>query len=267
MRTESQQQDPSPTVLVGKFGLEKASRQSAQERHHIAGQIPELVLNQDSLDAVMDTWKPLPARKYLFRQGEAFTGVFFVRSGSVKSLHTLVSGQEQVTAFYLPGDLIGFEGYQSGVNSTSTLTLETTSVSFVPKKYLLTGKPELSLLDQHLLSKLSEIQNRQIRLSMILSRNKADERIAAFLLDLSNNFASRNFSRIEFRLPMSRTELSSYLGLTVETICRAFQALEKAALVKCSGRDVQIVNLDALAVLAGARVNDEKPSPSQAACG
>lgn len=199
----------------------------------------------------VDHRRSTAAGKHYFRQGDRFEGLFFVRSGAVKTVRTLPSGHEQITDVCLAGDLFGFEGWLARSYTASAVALETSSVCFLPTSRLQSANPQLRELDHHLFAKLSELLNRQHDLTMMLSRNKALERIAVYLCELSQRFARRHLSAWVFRLPMSRTDISNYLGLSLECVSRAFTQLEKTGVITCNGRNIEIIDHAALIVLAG----------------
>ncbi len=199
----------------------------------------------------VDHRRSTAAGKHYFRQGDRFAGLFFVRSGAVKTVRTLPSGHEQITDVCLAGDLFGFEGWLPPCYTASAVALETSSVCFLPRSRLESATLQLKELHHHLFAKLSEALDRQHILTMMLSRNKALERIAVYLFDLSHRFARRHLSAWVFRLSMSRTDISNYLGLSLECVSRAFAQLEKTGLITCSGRHIEIIDHAALAVLAG----------------
>lgn len=188
---------------------------------------------------------------HYFHQGDSFQGLFLVRSGAVKIVRTLPSGHEQITDVCLPGDLLGFEGWLAARYTASAIALETSSVCFLPKSRLHSARPQLKDMELHLFAKVSELLNRQHDLTNMLSRNKALERIAVFLFNLSRRCTQRHLSAWVFRLPMSRTDISNYLGLSLECVSRAFSQLEKNGVIECSGRNIEITDRAALFALAG----------------
>lgn len=78
----------------------------------------------------------------------------------------------------------------------------------------------------------------------------ADERVAAFLLDLSNRFSARGFSPRRFMLRMTRAEIGSFLGLTLETVSRVFSRFQKLGLLKVTRRDIELLDMAALSSLS-----------------
>ncbi|GKW50101.1 fumarate/nitrate reduction transcriptional regulator Fnr [Halomonas sp. NCCP-2165] len=203
----------------------------------------------DQFDAIIRRRAPLKKGETLFRQGDAFTSVFAVRSGSLKQV-TSVGGEEQLTNFYLPSELVGLDGIDESSYPGSMVALETTTVCEIPfdrLNSLAEDLPELRLQLYRSMSKEMRDDRRMIRL---LSRKTADERLASFLTGLSERFRRRGYSAYSFRLSMSRADIGNHLGLAVETVSRILGRFQSQGLVAVSGREVNILDLDTLAQLA-----------------
>ena len=204
------------------------------------------------LEKLIDHWHPMRKERYIVREGDPFHGVFLVRSGSVKTCQTLVNGEEQITGFHFPGEIFGLEGFSGKTHSNAAITMETTSLCKLPLKRLVSHGQEVFTVESRFLLLLSELLNRKDDRSSMLSKHKAHERLAVFLLDLSARFERRHLSSCCFYLPMSRTDVSRYLGLSLESVSRAFTSLEKNQVIKPNGRIIEITDKLALASLAGA---------------
>ncbi len=86
---------------------------------------------------------------------------------------------------------------------------------------------------------------------LLLGTMRAEERLATFLLNLSQRFVARGFSQVEFHLRMTREEIASYLGLKLETVSRLFSRLQEEGLIQVQGRAVKLLDLAALKKLVG----------------
>lgn len=213
-----------------------------------------LSLNMEDLDLLDDIVKrgrPLKKGDYLFRQGDSFSSVFAVRSGSLKTYSVSDCGEEQITGFHLPSEFVGLSGVDTELYPTSAIALETTSICEIPFERL----DELSATLPQLRRQLMRIMSREIRddqqMMMLLSKKTADERIATFLVNLSARFSARGFSATQFRLAMSRNEIGNYLGLAVETVSRVFTRFQQAGLIEAEGKEIKITNNEELCQLAG----------------
>lgn len=98
----------------------------------------------------------------------------------------------------------------------------------------------------------SEIKGDQDMI-LLLSKKNAEERLAAFLYNLSMRFSQRGFSPREFRLTMTRGDIGNYLGLTVETISRLLGRFQKSGMLNVKGKYITIIDHEELALLAGAK--------------
>ncbi|MBU1284943.1 MAG: fumarate/nitrate reduction transcriptional regulator Fnr [Gammaproteobacteria bacterium] len=207
--------------------------------------------DMDALDEIVKRGRPLKKGEFLFRQGDAFNSVFAVRSGALKTFSLSDSGDEQITGFHLPSELVGLSGMDSDAYPVSAMALETTSVCEIPFERL----DELSVQLPQLRRQLMRIMSREIRddqqMMLLLSKNTADERIATFLVNLSARFRARGFSANQFRLAMSRNEIGNYLGLAVETVSRVFTRFQQNKLLEAEGKEVHILDPIELCALAG----------------
>ena len=213
-----------------------------------------LSLNMEDLDLLDDIVKrgrPLKKGEYLFRQGDEFSSVFAVRSGSLKTYSISDCGEEQITGFHLPSEFVGMSGMDTELYPTSAIALETTSICEIPFELL----DELSASVPELRRQLMRIMSREIRddqqMMMLLSKKTADERIATFLVNLSARFSARGYSATQFRLAMSRNEIGNYLGLAVETVSRVFTRFQQNELIEANGKEIKILNSKELCQLAG----------------
>ena len=182
--------------------------------------------------------------------------MFAVRAGALKTFTLSDAGEEQITGFHLPSELVGLSGVDSQLYPVSAQALETTSVCEIPFERL----DELSVQLPQLRRQLMRVMSREIRddqqMMLLLSKKTADERIATFLVNLSARFRARGFSANQFRLSMSRNELGNYLGLAVETVSRVFTRFQQNGLINAEGKEVQILDPIELCALAGGSMAD-----------
>lgn len=207
--------------------------------------------DMEALDQIVKRGRPLKKGEFLFRQGDPFTSVFAVRAGALKTFSLSDSGEEQITGFHLPSELVGMSGMDSESYPVSAQALESTSACEMPFERL----EELALQVPQLRRQLMRVMSREIRddqqMMLLLSKKNADERIAAFLVNLSARYRARGFSANQFRLPMSRNELGNHLGLAVETVSRVFTRFQQNGLIEAEGKEVTILNSMELCALAG----------------
>lgn len=212
--------------------------------------------DMDALDHIVKRGRPLKKGEFLFRQGDTFDSVFAVRAGALKTFTLSDAGEEQITGFHLPSELVGLSGVDTQIYPVSAQALETTSVCEIPFEHL----DELSVQLPQLRRQVMRVMSREIRddqqMMLLLSKKTADERIATFLVNLSARFRARGFSAQQFRLAMSRNELGNYLGLAVETVSRVFTRFQQNGLINAEGKEVQILDPIELCALAGGNLAD-----------
>ena len=211
--------------------------------------------DMDALDDIVKRGRPLKKGEMLFRQGDPFSSVFAIRSGALRTFSVTDSGEEQITGFHLPSELVGLSGMDTERYPVSAQALETTSVCEIPFDRL----DELSVILPQLRRQLMRIMSREIRddqqMMLLLSKKTADERIATFLINLSARFSARGFSANQFRLPMSRNEIGSFLGLAVETVSRVFTRFQTSGLLEAEGKEIRILDPIGLCALAGGNMD------------
>lgn len=212
--------------------------------------------DMDALDEIVKRGRPMKKGEFLFRQGNAFNSVFAVRSGALKTFSLSDGGDEQITGFHLPSELVGLSGMDSEIYPVSAMALETTSVCEIPFERL----DELAVQLPQLRRQLMRIMSREIRddqqMMLLLSKKTADERIATFLVNISARFRARGFSANQFRLAMSRNEIGNYLGLAVETVSRVFTRFQQNNLLEAEGKEVHILDPIELCALAGGNLDN-----------
>lgn len=204
----------------------------------------------ERLEDIIERRRPLVRGSQLFQQGDSFNAVYAVRSGGIKTTLTGADGSEQVTGFYLPGEIVGLEGIALKRHGVTATALDSTAVCAIPFSRLESLTPLLPGLQHHLFSLFSrEIQQDQ-QLLLLLGKRSAEARLAAFLLSLSARYQRRGLSGSRFLLPMSRTDIGNHLGLTIETVSRLFTRLQQAGVLAADGKDISVLDNAALCRLA-----------------
>ena len=205
------------------------------------------VMRLDGLDSLMFARRRMRSAQTLYHEGERFQFVYAVRSGTFKSSLTLADGREQVSSFHIAGELMGLDGVAQGNHASSATALEDAEVCAIPYAHL-TELAAGSSGTQHLISRLMSREIvREQSLMMLLGSMNAEERLAAFLLNLSKRLKARGYSASEFHLRMTRAEIGSYLGMTLETVSRTFSAFQQQRLLEVDKRHIRILDPDALA--------------------
>ena len=197
------------------------------------------------LDHLLFSRRRIKAGHNLYREGDRFQFIYAVRSGTFKSSLTLPDGREQVSGFHMAGELMGLDGVAQGTHASSSIALEDAEICAIPYAELneLASSPSL----QHVVTKLMSREIvREHSLMMLLGSMNAEERLAAFLLNLSQRLKARGYSASEFHLRMSRAEIGSYLGMKLETVSRTFSAFQQQGLLDVDKRHIRILDLEGL---------------------
>ncbi len=201
----------------------------------------------DRLDEIIERKKPQHKNDVVVTAGRPLTSLFAVRSGSFKSYTLSDDGVEQITAFHLPGDLIGFDAISSKVHQSHTCALETSMLCEVPFDTLNELSSTFPKLGQQVMRLMSGEISQNHEMMMQLNQRSANERLAYFLHSLSVRFGERGLSSRQFRLSMTRADIGNYLGLTVETISRLLTRFQKAGLIEVSGKYISLLSVNLIA--------------------
>ncbi len=200
----------------------------------------------ERLDELRFARRRVRESQHLYHEGEKFQFIYAVRSGTFKSSLMLKDGREQVTGFQMAGELLGLDGLAAGRHASSATALEDAEICAIPYAHLselAAGTPDL----QHVISRLMSREIvREHSLMMLLGSMNAEERLAAFLLNVSQRMKARGYSASEFHLRMSRAEIGSFLGMKLETVSRTFSAFQQQRLLEVDKKHVRILDLDGL---------------------
>jgi CRP/FNR family transcriptional regulator len=200
----------------------------------------------EKLDEMVSARRRLKRGEHLYRAGEAFSSIYAVRSGFFKTDVLLEDGREQVTGFQMAGELLGLDGISTETHSCNSVALEDSEVCTIPFSHLEGLSREIQTLQHHFHKVMSREIVRDHGVMMLLGTMRAEERLAAFLLNLSQRFTARGYSPAEFYLRMTREEIGSYLGLKLETVSRAFSRFQEEGLIAVQQKHVRILNTPGL---------------------
>jgi len=201
------------------------------------------------LDQLIHRGTPLQARQAVFYSGDKFTSIYAVRSGSIKQFCVDDDGREQVTGFYLPGELFGWDGLAENHYQNTAVALETTSVCEIPFDQLEQLGASIPSIQRHVMRLISREISSDHKLIALLAGHSAHQRLASLLLSFSDRLAQQKLSSTRFRLPMSRGEISNYLGLTVETVSRAFSHFQRMNYLIVNKKEIELVDIPGLELL------------------
>lgn len=202
------------------------------------------------LDDIIQRKKPLHKGDMLFEAGNPQRCLYAIRTGSFKTFTLTDSGEQQITGFHLPGDIVGFDALSRQSHPSYAEALETAMVCEIPLPNLETLLDQLPRLRQQIMRLMSEDIQADQQMMLLLNRKTAEQKLATFLSQLGQRYASRGFSGSAFRLTMTRSDIGNYLGLTVETISRLLSKMDKETLIEVEGKLIHIKDQPALSRLA-----------------
>lgn len=183
----------------------------------------------------------------LFNEGDKFHSIYAVRSGSMKSIKALPDSRDQVIGFPIAGDVLALDGMATGRQACTVMAIEDTQVCAIGYGSLSVGMKDHPTLQHDFSRQLSLEIVRSTRMLMLLGSLNAQERVAAFLLDLSRRYSERGQSAREFNLRMTRAEIGSYLGLQLETVSRAFSMFQQQGALTVENRLIRFNDLESFA--------------------
>ncbi len=231
--------------------------QSACSSCNLASLCLPINLNQQEID-ILDEMSPLKRNyargDYLYRNGDKFRSLFAIHNGSFKTQILHEDGREQVTGFQMAGEIIGLDAISTDVHACEAVAMESSVICEIPFNKLETLSREIPTLQRHLHKLMSREIVRDQGIMLLLGSMRAEERLAAFLLNLSQRYAARGWSPTEFQLRMSRHEIGSYLGLKLETVSRTLSLLQQHGMIRIHIKSIEILDLPGLqACVSGSR--------------
>jgi len=213
-----------------------------------------LGLNVEGGSAALDITaytRVLHKSEKLVSDGDRFHTLYAVRSGAIKTYKTTETGEEQIIDFCLPGDLIGLDAIHSGQFNCHAVALDTSSVCALDFNEIETLCEKSSAFRKAFFKRLSGGIMRNENFVVTLGTRDAYQRLAAFLVNLTEYYGSHGYSRVEFVLPMSRADIADYLNLAVETVSRLFSRLQSERCVVVKRSAVSVLDLNGLYAAAG----------------
>jgi CRP/FNR family transcriptional regulator len=200
----------------------------------------------ERLDAIINRRRKLSRGDVLYRMGERFTHLYAVRLGCFKTLHTDPSGAQQITGFQMAGELLGMDAISTDRHQCEAVALEDAEVCEIPFVQLEALFRELPALQRQFHRLMSKEITREHGVMLLLGNMRAEQRMAAFLLNLSARYAARGYAANSFQLRMSRVDIGNYLGLTIESISRLLTRFKAQGLIAVNRREIVLNDCPAL---------------------
>ena len=202
------------------------------------------------LDDIIGRRRKIAKDTYLYRIGDPFTNLYAIRLGHFKTFQVSHSGEQQVTGFQMAGELLGMDAISTEHPHCDAMALEDSEVCEIPFPRLEELFGTIPSLLHHFHRMMSQEITREQNVMLLLGNMRAEQRFAAFLINLSSRYAARGYSSTTFQLRMSREEIGNYLGLTIESISRLLSRLKKQGLLRVANREIELLDITRMRALA-----------------
>jgi len=197
-------------------------------------------------DSMAGNWRVVRQGHALYRTGDPFNSIYVLRSGSFKTVIAHQNGREYVSGFFLPGETLGLDGICTEQHACDAIALEDSAVCVIPFHLLETLCREVKSMQQSVHKMLGAEIVRETGHMMLMGRMTAEQRVAAFVLDISARLRRRGYSATELALRMTREEIGSYLGLTLETVSRTLSRFQQEGWIRVQGKQITLLDAEAL---------------------
>jgi len=206
--------------------------------------------DMDKLDQIIARRRKVPRDAYLYRMDDPFTNLYAVRIGHFKTYQGSASGEQQVTGFQMAGELLGMDAISTDRHHCDAIALEDSEVCEIPFPRLEELFGTMPILLRHFHRMMSQEITREQSVMLLLGNMRAEQRFAAFLVNLGSRYAARGYSSTDFQLRMSREDIGNYLGLTIESISRILSKFKKQGLLTVNNREIVLLDLATLKAMA-----------------
>lgn len=190
--------------------------------------------------------KRVKAGQWVFDSGDKFESLFIVKSGYLKAQLSDESGHEQILGFPLKGDVLGIDGLHAERYASQVVALTECELIIIPFNDLVQLGHQYAPMQSWFYRAIGRELVREHAVVGLLGTLGAEARVARFLIFLSDRFQTLGYSANDFNLHMTRQEIGSYLGLTLETVSRSLSGLQDIGLITINQRAVSLLSLAGL---------------------
>ena len=205
----------------------------------------------NKLDELVYVRRRLKAGNSLYHSGDRFQALYAVKTGFIKTESLHDDGRVQITGFYMAGEIFGFDGIATEQHMSTSVALEDSEICVIPLDRVKNFSHEFSQVQNHFFKLMSREIVCDHTIMMLLGRMQSEERLAAFMLNLSQRFYARGYSPFNIVLRMKREEIGSYLGMKVETVSRIFTKFQDQKLLSVQQKNIHILDVEGLRKLIG----------------
>jgi CRP/FNR family transcriptional regulator len=220
----------------------KSINNSCKSCHAVKSCLAKNLKDNDLMDFnhIVKRRKPLQRGERLFQAGDTFHSLYIVHSGSVKITIESSDGEQQITGFYFPGDLIGIDGFGNGCHTYAVEALETSSFCDISVKQFEDATNRIPLLQQQFFKLISREIRHEQELMLLLGRMDSRRRLASFLVAMSSQLQAQGYSSHSINLSMTRHDIANYLGLAIETVSRLLTIFQNNDVLGVMRRNITI---------------------------
>jgi len=213
--------------------------------------------DMSKVDNLIEDRIRLKKGEHIYQQGDKMNALYSVRFGTLKSENSLADGRAQVTGFHLPGEILALDSIEQSIHVSNAVALEDSEVCMIRLDELENLSRQVPSLQAQFHKILSREISQDHQHLLALGSMRAEERLANFLLNLSDRLALRGYSANEFNLKMSREDIGSYLGVQLETVSRLFSRFAETGMIQIKQRHVKLIDIAALEQLAGRQLSNQ----------
>ncbi len=222
---------------------------AACSMHHLCLPMGLNAQEMERLDDIIGKRRKVARNTALYRMGEDFKNLYAVRLGHFKTFQTNRGGTEQITGFQMPGELLGLDAISTDLHQCHAVALEDSEVCEIPFVLLQNLFLEIPGLQRHFHRMMSQEITREQSVMLLLGNMSAEQKLAAFFLNLSARYNARGYSDTNLHLRMTREDIGNYLGLTIESVSRLLTRFKQQRLIDIKQREVDLLSLDRLKAL------------------
>ena len=225
------------------------SRCSSCSMHQLCLPMELEECDMQKLDTIIGR-RRIPRDGQLYRTGDPFKSLYAVRVGQFKTYQISSGGELQITGFQMAGEILGMDAISVDSHQCHAVALEDSEVCEIPFAMLEQLFSEIPALLRHFHRMLSQEITREQSVIVLLGNMRAEQRLAAFLTNLSARYETRGYSATSFQLRMTREDIGNYLGLTLESVSRLLSHFKREGLLKVSTRNLEVIDLAGLKRIA-----------------
>ncbi|MDF3036696.1 MAG: anr, partial [Paucimonas sp.] len=214
-------------------------------------------VDMQRLDKIISRRRKVPRDGNLYRMTDPFTKLYAIRVGHFKTYQINSAGEQQITGFQMPGELLGMDAIGTGRHHCGAVALEDSEVCEIPFSSLEELIADMPTLLRHFHRLMSQEITREQNAMLLLGGMRAEQRLAVFLVNLGARYAARGYSSTNFQLRMMREDIGNYLGLTIESISRLLSRFKKSGFLKVSNREIEVLDPPRLKALAAGNLSCE----------